>query len=54
MFQIVKRNPLAAVLAVLMHVAIIAFMLVGVGADACCHHCLYGGGCGLAGKAQAD
>ena len=30
MFQIVKRNPLAAVMAVVMHVAIIAFMLVGV------------------------
>jgi len=30
MFQIVKRNPLAAVLAVLMHVVIIAFMVVGV------------------------
>lgn len=30
MLQIVKRNPLAAVMAVAMHVAIIAFMLVGV------------------------
>ena len=30
MLQIIKRNPLAAVMAVAMHVAIIAFMLVGV------------------------
>jgi len=30
MFQIVKRNPRAAVIAVLMHVVIIAFLIVGV------------------------
>ena len=30
MFQILKKNPQAAVIAVLMHVAIIAFMAVGV------------------------
>ena len=30
MFQIIKRNPTAAVIAVLMHVAIILFMIVGV------------------------
>jgi colicin import membrane protein len=30
MWQILKRNPLAAVIAVLMHLAILGFMLVGV------------------------